>query len=535
MGESRWWERGVVYHVYPRSFKDSSGDGVGDLRGITEGLGYLSWLGVDAVWISPFYPSPMKDFGYDVSDHEDVHPTFGTLEDFDALVAEAHRLGLKVILDYVPNHTSDRHPWFEESRSSRQSPRRDWYLWRDPDPRTGGPPNNWLASFGGPAWTYDEGTGQYYYHAYLPEQPDLNWRNREVREAMLGVLRFWLDRGADGFRVDALRQLLKDDRFRDNPPNPSYRTEGSPYDALLPAYSTDRPEVHEAIRRMRGVLDGYGERLLIGELYLPIDRLVAYYGEGGTGVHLPTNMHLIPIPWNAREIASLIERYEAALPEGAWPNWVLGNHDRSRIASRVGAAQARVAAMLLLTLRGTPTIYYGDEVGMHDVPIPPTKIRDPWEKNVPGRGLGRDPERTPMQWSPETNAGFCPADAEPWLPIAEDHDRNNVSTERDDPASILTLHRRLLALRRATPALSTGSYAPVPANGDGLAYLREGDGRRYLVALNLGRDPHELAPDAGSPWRGRIVLSTHPDREGEILDGKAGLRPDEGLIIELHP
>ena len=533
MGEWRWWEHGVIYHVYPRSFMDSSGDGIGDLRGITQKLPYLSWLGVDAVWISPFYPSPMKDFGYDVSDHKDVHPTFGTLGDFDALVAEAHRLGLKVVLDYVPNHTSDRHPWFEGSRSSREGPKRDWYIWRNPDPRTGGPPNNWLASFGGSAWTFDEGTGQYYYHAYLPEQPDLNWRNGEVRKAMLDVLIFWLDRGVDGFRVDALRQLLKDDLFRDNPPNPSYDPEGSPYDALLPVYSTDRPEVHEAIREMRGVLDGYGEeKVLIGELYLPIDRLVSYYGEGGTGVHLPTNLHLILTPWNARDIASLIERYEAALPEGAWPNWTLGNHDRSRIASRVGAPQARVAAMLLLTLRGTPTIYYGDEIGMHDVPVPPEGIQDPWEKNVPGKGLGRDPERTPMQWSTEANVGFCPRGVEPWLPVAEDHDQNNVAAERDDPASILTLHRRLLALRRATPALATGSYTPVPATGELLAYTRERDGRHYLVALNLGHDHQDLLPD-DPPWRGRIVLSTHPDRKGEQTDRHLSLRPDEGLILEL--
>ncbi len=530
MGEPRWWERGVIYHVYPRSFMDSSADGVGDLRGITHKLSYLSWLGVDAVWISPFYPSPMKDFGYDVSDYKNVHPTFGTLEDFDAFVAEAHRLGLKVILDYVPNHTSDRHRWFEESRSSRQSPRRDWYIWRDPDPRTGGPPNNWIASFGGPAWTFDERTDQYYYHAYLPEQPDLNWRNAEVRKAMLDVLGFWLERGVDGFRVDALRQLLKDCRFRDNPPNPDHDLAGSPYDALLPIYSTDRPEVHDAVCEMRGVLDAYGEKLLVGELYLPIDRLVTYYGE--SGLHLPTNMHLIPTPWYAREIASLIERYEAALPEGAWPNWVLGNHDRSRIASRIGAPQARVAAMLLLTLRGTPTIYYGDEIGMHDVPIPPEGVQDPWEKNVPGRGLGRDPERTPMQWNTQANAGFCPAGVEPWLPVAKDHDRNNVAAEREDPTSTLTLYRRLLALRRATPALATGSYAPVPATGDGLMYIREAQGHRYLVALNLGHVPLELA-STNSPSRGRVVLSTHPDREGEETKGYPYLRSDEGLIVEL--
>ena len=522
-----WWERGVVYQVYPRSFQDSDGDGVGDLRGITGRLGYLEWLGVDAVWISPFYPSPMADFGYDVSDYTGVHPMFGTLEDFDALVEEAHRLGIRVILDYVPNHTSDEHPWFVESRSSRDNPKRDWYIWRDATSE-GSPPNNWVASFGGGAWEWDGATEQYYYHAYLKEQPDLNWRNPAVREAMYDVLRFWLERGVDGFRVDALRQLVKDERLRDNPPNPEHRAGGSPYDALLPVYSADRPEVHGAIREMRGVLEEYDDRLLIGELYLPIDRLVTYYGKDNSGVHLPFNFHLISTPWNAREIAALIETYEAALPPGGWPTWVLGNHDRSRIATRVGALQARVAAMLLLTLRGTPTLYYGDEIGMRDVEIPPHKIHDPWEKNVPGIGLGRDPERTPMQWDATPNAGFTTGD--PWLPIADDHTKVNVEAQRDDTASALTLHRRLLALRRAEPALSVGSYAPVETTGDLLAYVREHEGRRFLVTLNLGHEPLTFA---GGEDGGRVALSTRLDRDGEEVRGELELRGDEGVIVEL--
>jgi alpha-glucosidase len=525
-----WWEGAVVYQVYPRSFQDSNGDGVGDLPGITARLEYLRWLGMDAVWISPFYPSPMRDFGYDVSDYRDVHPMFGTLEDFDALVAEAHRQNLKVVLDYVPNHTSDEHPWFVESRSSRDNPRRDWYVWRDPAP-DGGPPNNWLATFGGGAWEWDEGTGQYYYHAYLKEQPDLNWRNPEVREAMYDVLRFWLKRGVDGFRVDALRQLVKDEKFRDNPPNPDHRPGQSPYDAVLPVYSTDRPEVHGAIREMRGVLEEYDDRLLIGELYLPIDRLVAYYGEDNSGVHLPFNFHLISTPWDAREIGRLIETYEAALPPGGWPTWVLGNHDRSRIASRVGPEQARVAAMLLLTLRGTPTVYYGDEIGLQDVEIPPEKVQDPWEKNVPGLGLGRDPERTPMQWDASApNAGFCPEEVEPWLPIAGDYQKVNVEAQSKAPTSMLALHRRLLALRRTEPALSVGDYAPVEADGDLLAYVREGAGKRFLIVLNLGHDPQEL--DLGGR-SGRIVLTTRLDREGEKVSSVLTLREDEGIISAL--
>jgi alpha-glucosidase len=389
-----WWQHGVVYQIYPRSFQDTNGDGIGDLPGIVSRLGHLVELGVQALWISPIYPSPMADFGYDVSHYCDIDPAFGTLDDFDHLVAAAHERGLKVILDYVPNHSSDQHPWFIESRSSRNNPKRDWYIWRDPRP-DGSPPNNWLSEFGGPAWTFDQATGQYYYHAYLREQPDLNWRNPDVREVMLDALRFWFERGVDGFRVDAIHQLIEDAALRDNPPDPEWQEGMSPARRVIRAHSMDQPEVHDAIRAMREVADRYDDRVLIGEAYLPIDRLMAYYGVDLTGFHLPFNFHLLSTPWKPADIAALIDRYEAALPRGAWPNWVLGNHDRSRVASRIGPEQARVAAMLLLTLRGTPTIYQGEEIGMLDVPIQPELVQDPWEKNVPGLGLGRDPVRTP--------------------------------------------------------------------------------------------------------------------------------------------
>ena len=524
-----WWQRGVIYQVYPRSFQDTNGDGVGDLRGITSRLGYLAWLGVDAVWISPIYPSPMADFGYDISNYKDIHPVFGTLKDFDALVTEAHRLGLKVILDFVPNHTSDEHPWFVESRSSQKNPKHDWYIWCDPAP-DGGPPNNWISVFGGSSWRFDRQVGQYYYHAHLKEQPDLNWRNPEVREAMLDVMRFWLERAVDGFRVDPLRRLFKDSELRDDPPNPDWRPWHNPYDALLPIYTTDRPEVHGAISEMQRLLDSYGGRVMVGELYLPIERLIAYYGENLSGVHLPSNMHLVSTPWNAREIAALIDRYEAALPPGAWPNWVLGNHDRPRIASRVGVEQAHVAAMLLLTLRGTPTIYYGDEIRMHDVPILPERVQDPAE-NVPGLGLGRDPGRTPMQWDESPNAGFCPEDIEPWLPVAEDHTRVNVSAQAEDPHSMLNLYHCLLGLRRSEPALSVGSYAPVAVEGDLLAYQREHQGKNFLVVLNLGHQPLIFKPRDGKVWN-RVELSTSLDRDGEEVRGSVRLRGDEGLIDE---
>ena len=523
------WQRGIVYQIYPRSFMDSNCDGVGDLPGIRSRLDYLAWLGVDAIWISPIYPSPMADFGYDVSDYCDVDPLFGSLAEFDALVADAHRLGLKVILDYVPNHSSDQHPWFKESRGSRQSARRNWYIWRDPAP-DGGPPSNWLSEFGGPAWEWDEGTGQYYYHAYLKQQPDLNWRNPAVRDAMHDVLRFWLSRGVDGFRVDTIHHLIKDDQFRDNPPNPDYRPGMPPHRRLIRLYTTDRPEVHEAVAGMRRVLADYQDRVLIGEAYLPFDRLMAYDGSELSGFHLPFNFHLIGAQWDARAIAEIAREYETLLPAGAWPNWVLGNHDRSRIASRIGRRQARVAAMMLLTLRGTPTLYYGDEIGMQDVPIPPDLVQDPWEKNVPGIGVGRDPERTPMQWDAGPGAGFT--SGAPWLPLAADYRSWNVESERQDPNSILSLYRALIALRRAEPALAIGSYAPVEIGPDLFAYVREHDGRRLLAMLNLGSAPKQFVlPD----WleAGRVLLSTWLDREGALVRDVAELRADEGLIAEL--
>lgn len=529
MHETRWWQHGIIYQIYPRSFMDSNDDGIGDLAGIRERLDYLCWLGVDAIWLSPIYPSPMADFGYDVSDYTDIDPRFGTLADFDRLVAEVHRRGLKLVLDFVPNHSSDQHPWFQESRASRDNPKRDWYIWRDPAP-DGGPPNNWRSVFGGSAWEWDEQTGKYYYHAFVSEQPDLNWRHPALRQAMLDNLRFWLDRGVDGFRVDVIWHLIKDEQFRDNPPNPQYRPGQSPYEELLATYSTDRPEVHDVIAEMRALLDGYDDRMMVGEIYLPLERLVSYYGVGNSGCHLPFNFQLIQLPWKAEIIREAVNRYEGLLPPDAWPNWVLGNHDKSRIASRVGPAQARVAAMLLLTLRGTPTLYYGDEIGMHDVSIPPDRVLDPVEKNLPGLGLGRDPERTPMQWDGSDNAGFTRG--EPWLPLADDYRQINVAREREDPRSMLSLHRRLIALRRAHRALVTGAYRPLPASGDLMAFLREDAAQGLLVVLNLGAAETRfvLPPETGAT---RLLLSTHLDREGEQLSGEIDLRGDEGLLLEL--
>ena len=520
-----WWQRGIIYQIYPRSFADSNDDGIGDLRGIIGRLDYLVSLGIDAIWVSPVYPSPMADFGYDVADYTDIHPIFGNMDDMRALIAGAHERGLKLILDFVPNHTSHQHPWFEDARSSRSSPRRDFYLWRDPAP-DGGPPNNWLSVFGGPAWTLDAATGQYYYHAFLPEQPDLNWRHPEVRREMYQAMRFWLNLGVDGFRVDVLWHLIKDQEWRNNPPNPEYDPTKAPYTALIPAYSTDQPEVLDIVREMRSVVEAYPDRLLIGEIYLPIRRLVSYYGTAGDGAQLPFNFQLITLPWNAAQIAAAVSEYEGSLPPAAWPNWVLGNHDQPRIASRVGLLQARVAALMLLTLRGTPTLYYGDELGMRDAFILPEQVRDPQGKNI---GINRDPARTPMQWSGAENAGFTKGT--PWLPLGDDFEHVNVEQEEKDEGSMLALYRRLIALRRHEPALAIGSYRPVPAEGDVFAYVREHEQRRLLVVLNLGPRPaHVPLTGLGA---GEVVVATEYRRHGQRVDGRVVLRGDDGVVIRL--
>jgi alpha-glucosidase len=522
-----WWRHGIFYQVYPRSFQDSDADGVGDIKGVIQRLPYLESLGIDAVWLSPIFPSPMADFGYDISDYTGIDPLFGTMEDFDALIEAAHGRGLRIILDLVPNHTSDQHPWFVGSRRSRDNPKRDWYIWRDGRP-DGGAPNNWLSEFGGSAWQHDAATDQYYYHAFLKQQPDLNWRNRAVREAIFDVMRFWLARGVDGFRVDVIWHLIKDAEFRDNPQNPHYVEGRPPHERILTQYSTDQPEVHEVIAGMRSVVDEFAGRVLIGEVYLPLQRLVAYYGNDLGGAHLPFNFALLSTLWSARSIEKIIHEYEAALPAGAWPNWVLGNHDRPRIASRVGQEQARVAAMLLLTLRGTPTLYYGDEIGMHQVPIAPDQVRDPFEKNVPGIGVGRDGCRTPMQWDATGNAGFSAG--APWLPLADDFAHENVVNLNADTKSILNLYKALIALRRKLPQLVTGTYEPVAAQGDLLLYRRKSDSQAVTVALNLGAEPVSVT-SSSIGFGSKILLSTFLDRESEPIDGVLDLRGNEGVII----
>jgi alpha-glucosidase len=559
----QWWQDGVVYQIYPRSFQDSNGDGVGDLRGILARLDYLPWLGIDAIWISPFYPSPMADFGYDVADYTGVDPLFGTLDDFDRLIAAAHERSLHALLDFVPNHSSNQHPWFLASRSRRTDPKRDWYIWRDAKNGTaehpeGDPPTNWMSQFGGSAWEWDATTCQYYLHSFLKEQPDLNWRNPEVKQAIFDAMRFWLDRGADGFRMDVLWLLIKDDQFRDNPPNPEWQPGSNTYASVLPIYTSNRPETHVIVEEMRALLDSYSHtadgqarpRVLIGEIYLPLKDLVGYYGydavaqAGGDaesqahvqdhvaaaelkGAQMPFNFHLISTPWNAAAIAAIIEEYEGLLPPGAWPNWVLGNHDQPRLATRLGSMQARVAAMLLLTLRGTPTLYYGDELGMPDGIIPKDRIQDPAEKNQPGIGMGRDPERTPMLWDDSPLAGFTTG--EPWLPLTPARDGMSVAEQAAAPRSMLTLYKRLLALRREHTALHAGTVSNVAAEGGVLRYERIGAaGERLLILLNLTEAHRDLPCPAG-----RILITTILDGDGAEVKDTITLEGHEGVVLEL--
>jgi alpha-glucosidase len=568
---TQWWQMGVIYQVYPRSFQDTDGDGVGDLRGITARLDYLVGLGVDAIWVSPFYPSPMADFGYDVADYTGVDPLFGTMEDFDALLAAAHAKGLRVILDFVPNHSSDRHPWFVESRSSRTSglanKKRDWYLWRDAampgddwKPARERVPNNWMSQFGGPAWTWDEGTQQFYLHSFLKEQPDLNWRNPEVRAAMYAAMRFWLDRGVDGFRMDVLWLLIKDEFFRDN------------FGGVI--HNADQPETQEIVAEMRAVLEAYGDsfevlspakkqilrfakddnskvamspsgRVLIGEIYLPLPELVRYYGtphrasalagDPGagpqlSGANLPFNFHLIQTQWAADAIGEVIRRYEELLPVGAWPNYVLGNHDQSRLATRIGAGQARAAAMLLLTLRGTPTMYYGDELGMTDVAIAPEQVRDPAARDG---GKGRDPERSPMIWVGAANAGFTAPGVVPWLPLVSDWETANAAAQSGEKKSMLMLYRKLLALRRQHDTLRAGGIAEVMAEGAVLRFrrvgLEDGESVDFQVLLNLGAEVATV-----ECAKGTVVLTTLLDGEGSRVEGTVTIEGGEGLLVALE-
>ncbi|WCB93460.1 Oligo-1,6-glucosidase [Baekduia alba] len=533
--DAEWWREAVVYENHLPSLRDGNGDGIGDLHGLIESLDYLrGTLGVDAIWVGPCYRSPLLDQGFDISDFTDIEPTFGDLATFDRLIAEAHARGLKILVDYIPNHSSDQHPWFVASRSSREDSKRDWYVWADPAP-DGGPPNNWTAEIGGSVWELDAATGQYYLHTHLREQPDLNWRNPEVRAAMLDVLRFWLGRGADGVRIDVAHILMKDPELRDNPPSPPGQT--NPFELQHPEFFgqlhvNDRrhPDVHDVLAEIRGVLDEFGA-VAIGEIEaMEWDAWAEYYGRDLGGLHLPFAFRLIETPWEAPALRAVVRSLEAALPPGAWPVLALSNHDRSRLATRVGSAQARVAAMLLLTLRGTPVSLYGDELGLCDQPVPRERQRDHF--GLTEGGVSHDPARTPMPWSAARNGGFSPADERDlWLPVSAEYASINVEAQLADPASMLNLYRSLLALRAGSAALRAGEYAEHPAGDDHcLVYERRSGGERKLVALNLTDAPRRVALPGAD---GAIVLSTAGDRRDEPVAGAVELRPAEGVVVDL--
>jgi alpha-glucosidase len=535
-----WWQRGSIYQIYPRSFQDSNQDGIGDLRGILSRLDYFTWLGIQAIWICPIYPSPMADFGYDIADFTDIDPLFGDLATFDELVVECHRRDLKLIMDFVPNHTSDQHPWFSESRSSRENARRDWYVWADPGP-DGGPPNNWLSIFGGSAWEWDAHTGQYYLHSFLKEQPDLNWRNPEVKAAMFDVVRFWLERGVDGLRIDVANFIMKDPQLRDNPLNTgqswTFNKSYGGYDSQIHLFDKGHPDLHAIYRELRLLLESYSlqePRISIGEVQIDDwSEWVTYYGRNLDELHMPFNFGLLYVPWNGLAIRTFVDKIEALLPPEAWPCFVLGSHDEARIASRIGSTQARVGMMLLLTLRGTATIYYGDELGMHNVDVPPERSVDCWNQELLAMGLSRDPARTPMQWGSGPNAEFCSATTTPWLPLADDYAQVNVALEQHDPRSPLSLTRALLHLRATTPALITGSYRSLDGVGENCyAYLRELDQQRYLIVLSFA--DHEQSISLPVKGKATILISTYLDREGAVDSSAFALRGNEGCILVLE-
>src|SRR3954452_11274165 len=493
-----WWRDGVLYQIYPRSFADADADGVGELRGIIDRLDHLEWLGFAGLWLNPTMPSPNEDWGYDVADFTAVHPELGTMDDLEELVAAAGRRGMRVLLDLVPNHTSDRHAWFEDALHGRDAPHRDFYVWADAAP-DGSPPNNWQSSFGGPAWQLDEASGQYYLHNFLPTQPDLNWWNEEVREAFDEILRFWFERGIAGFRIDVTHGIVKDRELRDDPAatpddHPLVQARG-----LKQQFSMNRPEVHDVLRRWRALAEATDpKRILVGETYvLDLDQLVPFYGNGEDELNLAFNFLFVHAAFEAEEMRAVVEGVEARLPATSWPVWTGSNHDAGRLATRWAGgdpARARLAVMLLVCLRGTPFLYYGDEIGLPDVPLDPADALDPVAARLGDPGENRDVCRTPMPWSDEPGGGFTTADATPWLPFG-DLAAHNVAAQRADRGSTLHLVRDLIGLRRERDELRGGPYETLAAPAGAWAWRRGGS---TAVAVNLGTAEAEVEGLAGT-------------------------------------
>ncbi len=485
-----WWKTTVIYQCYPRSFKDSNGDGNGDLVGIRNSLNYLHDVGINAVWLNPIFKSPQKDNGYDISNYTDIDPLYGTIEELGALLKELHSKGMHLILDFVPNHTSDQHPWFKESRKSIDNPKRDWYVWANAS-SDGGPPNNWFSLFGGSAWTFDNTTNQYYLHQFSAFQPDLNYHNPQVRKAMEDIIKFWFEFGVDGFRIDAVIYLLEDPELRSEPANPDFNetvdcSVGSNasdcYNSLIHNETSNYAGIHDIIKSWRKISDSYDDKFLVGETYDPVETVMTYYGEDNDEFHFPFNFLLLSnTNWTGDGVNDSVSEWMDALPDGAWPNWVLGNHDNARIANKVGNYLARAINVLLLTLPGTPTTYYGEELLMTDVLVPPDKQHD--------LGQGRDKERTPMQWNTGPNAGFTKSGVEPWLPVATNYTEYNVQSESRNSTSMLNLYKKVVSLVTMKEAFRFANYTALLSNKELFAYHRflNGSNDEFIVVINFSR------------------------------------------------
>ncbi len=530
MKKNPWWKTGTVYQIYPRSFFDSNKDGVGDIRGIIEKLDYLHWLGIDAVWISPVNTSPMYDFGYDISNYRDIDPVYGNLKDFDRFISESHKLGIKIIMDLVINHSSHLHQWFAESRSSRVNPKRDWYIWRDGNGEK--PPNNWKSAFGGSAWEWDDTTGQYYLHSFLKEQPDFNWRNVELKNAVFEDVRFWLDRGVDGFRLDVVNWYVKDKKFRNNP------FTVKPLDPEKHKYDRNRPETHDIIKELRTLVDSYDDRVCVGEVFSLMpgnpELSASFLGNGEDELHLAFDFSIMYRLWSARQFYRSLKRWYKAIPEKGWPCNVLSNHDQPRGRSRYMGkeacdARARVAAVFLLTLRGTPFLYYGEEIGMSNTKLARSEIVDPLGKKFWPIYKGRDVSRTPMQWDQSDYAGF--STVRPWLPVNSDYEKVNAAAQMKDRYSILNLYRKLISLRKKNKALTLGEWIPVVKGKNNVfAYFRIYNDETIFVALNFSSAPRKIK--AGNRGQWRVILSTHRTKFEHFTELNFILLPNEATIIK---
>jgi alpha-glucosidase len=534
-----WWKHAVFYEIYPRSFKDTNGDGIGDINGITSELDYLKWLGVDAIWITPCYPSPQVDFGYDISDYEAIAPEYGTMADFDRLVAEANKRGIRILMDLVMNHTSDQHPWFVQSASSKDNPKRDWYVWRDG--KNGGPPNNWQSLFGHSAWKLDPKTNQYYYHLFYPEQPDLNYRNPAVRTAMNDVARFWLNKGVAGFRLDAVGAMFEDEKFPDNPVLEGTNAYGDPNTEYK--FNTGLPELHDVLRDLRKVLNSYpGDRVLIGETSGNMEEIAKMFGKDNDEIQLPMNFQFMGVqtlsaPQFREQIAAWNDN-----PAKGWPLYFLGNHDQRRPFTKFGDGAnndkiAKLLAAMLLTLRGSPIVYYGEEIGMENYdPIRREDVQDPIGKIGWPKEKGRDGERTPMQWQDTLNAGF--SQHRPWLPVALNYPTHNVKDEQRSKMSLLAFYKQLIDLRRKRQSLLYGDYKPLNEDDKNvLAFLRIGKNEKTAVILNMSNKSQTIKIESGaaalSSQNGKVILSSESAVKQVSLD-QVNLKPFQTLILQVH-